>query len=267
MARDTALITGASTGIGATYADRLARRGYDLVLVARDARRMTTLAERLTAETGAQVDVLPADLGAAADLARVEQRLRDDAAISVLVNNAGMAGGGTVLHAEPDRMEAMIRLNVVAVTRLAVAIAPRLARQGCGTIINLSSVTAVMAPAIGPVYPGTKAFVLSFTEALAEELGPLGVRVQVVLPGATRTEIWERSGHDINAYPPEAIMEVGDMVDAALAGLDLGERVTIPSLPEMVEWQALIDARDHLRPNLSRSQPAGRYLKASAKAA
>ena len=265
--RETALVTGASSGIGAAYADRLARRGFDLILVARDRVRLGELAGRLAGETGVAVEVLPADLGAADDLARVERRLAAEDGPSFLVNNAGIAGGGPIATADPDRLEAMIRLNVVAVTRLAVAIAPRLARQGRGTIVNIASVTALMPDAFEPVYPATKAYVLSLSEGLDHELRAHGVRVQAVLPGITRTAIWANAGHDVAAFPAAMVMEVDEMVDAALAGLDLGERVTIPSLPDMAEWQALVDARLRLRPGLSRSRAADRYATAGARAA
>lgn len=224
------LVTGASDGIGAVYAERLAARGHGLILVARRADRLAALAERLRTEANVPVEVIAADLGKAEDLARVEARLRDDAAITGLVNNAGIAGEGPIIEADPAMLSQMIALNVGAVTRLTAAIAPRLAAAGSGTIINLTSITALMPAAFTAVYPATKAFVLAFTEALAAELGPRGVRVQAVLPGITRTAIWaeEQLAH----IPAEMVMEVGEMVDAALAGLDLGERITIPALPD-----------------------------------
>lgn len=255
----TALITGASTGIGATYADRLARRGYDLVLVARDQARLEALATRLRGETGVAVEVLRADLNQPADLARIEQRLKDDAAITMLVNNAGMAVAGAMLDADPDRLESMIKLNVTAPTRLARAVLPGLAARGSGTVINIASVVALAPGLVGDVYSATKAYMLNLSEALQTEVGPRGVRVQAVLPGATRTEIWERAGVDVDKFPAEMVMEVGEMVDAALAGLDQGELITIPALPERADWDAFAAARQRLQPNLSRSHAAARY--------
>ncbi len=252
-----ALITGASSGIGEVYADRLARRGYDLVLVARSAAKLESLAERLRAEAGVQVDILPADLGNADDLAKVEARLRDDTAIDTLVNNAGIAGEGKFVDADPAYLTGLITLNVTAVTRLAAAISPRLASQGQGTIINITSVTALMPEAFTAVYPATKAFVLAFSEALQAELGPKGVKVQAVLPGVTRTAIW--SEEQLHGLPPEMVMDVDDMVDAALAGLDQSEAITIPSLPDNADLDAYLKARLALRPNLSRNKPAARY--------
>lgn len=254
---DKALITGASSGIGEVYAERLAQRGHDLVLVARSIAKLDALASRLRADHGVAVETLSADLGNAADLAKVEAKLRDDAGIMMLVNNAGIAGEGPILGADPAYLTGMINLNVVAVTRLAAAIAPRLAAAGSGVIVNITSVTAMMPEAFTSVYPATKAFVLAFTEALQTELGAKGVRVQAVLPGITRTAIWE--AEQLDNIPAEMIMDAGEMVDAALAGLDHGERITIPSLPDNGDLDAYLAARTALRPNLSRNKAAERY--------
>ncbi|EWY41458.1 AraC family transcriptional regulator [Skermanella stibiiresistens SB22] len=255
----TALVTGASSGIGATYADRLARRGHDLILVARDKTRLETLAERLRAEAGVTVEVLDADLTAPADLRRVERRLRDDAAITLLVNNAGMAVTGPLAGADMDGLETMIQLNLVAATRLAGAAVDGFLPRGRGVIVNIASVLALAPEMFNAVYSATKAYLLSFTQTLDTELRDSGVRVQAVLPGMTRTEIWERSGIDAATLPPEMIMGVDDMVDAALKGLDMGEVVTIPALPDIADWEAFVTARRKMGPNLSRSHPAARY--------
>ncbi|SNS66112.1 hypothetical protein SAMN06295912_111108 [Sphingomonas laterariae] len=255
----TALITGASSGIGATYAERLARRGHDLILVARSAAKLDELARHLRAETGVTVETLPADLGDAGDLRRVEQRLRDDAAINMLVNNAGIVGDGPLATADPDKLEAMIGLNVTATTRLATAIFPRLLAAGDGAIINIASVTALMSGAFEPGYGATKAYLLNFTEALQAEAGSSGVRIQAVLPGITRTAIWDGPHAKLDLVPPEMVMDVGDMVDAALAGFDQGEKVTIPSLPDADDWETYVAAREALAPNLSHAQAARRY--------
>ena len=260
----TALITGASSGIGATYAERLARRGHDLLLVARDRARLDALAARLRADTGVAVEVLPADLTQRADLARVEQRLREDARITMLVNNAGIAVAGSLVDADPDRLEAMIQLNVVAPTRLAAAVAPRFAAAGGGTLVNVASVLALAPEMFNGSYSGTKAYVLNLSQALQHELAPRGVRVQAVLPGATRTELWERAGVELAQLPPSMVMDVNEMVEAALAGLDHGETVTIPSLPDHGDWEAYSAARLALAPNLSRDHAAPRYRAALA---
>ncbi|MFZ6046737.1 SDR family NAD(P)-dependent oxidoreductase [Pseudomonas sp. CR3202] len=254
-----ALITGASTGIGATYAKRLAERGHDLLLVARDQNRLEALAAQLREQSGVKVEVMKADLTDKADLNRVAQRLRSDAAISTLVNNAGVAVSGSLLDADLDRFDAMIQLNVVAVTHLAAAAAANFVAQGRGTLINIASVLALAPEMFNGTYSGTKAYVLNLSQSLNKEVGDKGVRVQVVLPGATRTEIWERSGTGIENIPQEILMDVGEMVDAALAGLDQGELVTIPSLPEQADWERFTAARFHMAPNLSRSEAAARY--------
>lgn len=255
----TALITGASSGIGARYADRLARRGHDLLLVARDRARLEALATRLTDATGRAVTVLAADLTTKADLARVEQVLRTDARITVLVNNAGIAMSGDLASADPDQLERMIQLNVLAPSRLALAVLPGFVARGRGTLINISSVLALAPEMFNGSYSGTKAYLLNLSLRLQQEVAGTGVRVQVVLPGATRTAIWEKAGTDIATLPPGIVMDVDDMVDAALVGLDRDESVTIPSLPDIADWEAYTAARLHLGPNLSRRHAADRY--------
>ena len=251
------LITGASAGIGATYADRFARRGHDLVLVARDKARMDALAARLRDEYRVAVEVLPADLTQAEGLGRVEMRLREDARIGLLLNNAGAAASGGFANPDLDALERLIRLNVTAVTRLAGAVVPRFLAQGGGSIINLASVLAVAPEISTGIYAATKAFVLTFSQSLQVELGPRGVYVQAVLPAATRTEIWERSGMNVDAIP--AVMDVGELVDAALVGFDRKEAITIPPLPDAGQWDAFAAARQAMVPNFRQEHPAERY--------
>ena len=255
----TALVTGASTGIGATYADRLAHRGYDLILVARDGSRLEAVASSLRQSVGISVEIIIADLTVSSDLLTIEQRLREDRAITLLVNNAGMATTGGLLEAYIGRVETMIQLNVVAVTRLAAAAASGFAARGRGIIVNIASVLALAPEVFNGPYSGTKAYVLNLTQAMHEELAKHGVQVQAVLPGATRTEIWERAGKDIATLPASMLIEPGEMVDAALVGLDRGELITIPSLPDSADWDAFTAARLRLGPNLSRDHAAERY--------
>ena len=259
--KGTALITGASSGIGALYADRLAHRGHDLILVARDEQRLADLAGKLEGAAGIAVKIVKADLVEPEDLHRVVQILNEDPSITVLVNNAGIASTGTLLESDPDQLERMIALNITAVTRLGGAAAQAFAARKAGTIINIGSVTSLIPERFNGVYSGTKAFVLNYTQALQVELKPHGVRVQAVLPGATRTEIWERAGRAIESIPAEMLMDADEMVDAALAGLDQGEPVTIPSLPDTADWDGFTAARFKLAPNLSRNQAAARYKK------
>ncbi|MFQ6346200.1 SDR family NAD(P)-dependent oxidoreductase [Pseudomonas sp. R11F] len=256
--RPTVLITGASTGIGAAYAARFAQRGHDLVLVARDQARLEALAARLRDEHKVSIEIIPADLTQLDDLTRVETRLRDDARIGILVNNAGAALSGRFIDQSTDSVAQLVALNTTALVRLASAIAPRLAKAGDGAIINIGSVVG-LAPEFGmSVYGATKAFVLFLSQGLSLELSPLGVYVQAVLPAATRTEIWDRSGIDINTL--NEIMEVGDLVDAALVGFDRREVVTIPPLHEAERWDGLQTARQGLLGQIRQSAVAQRYL-------
>ncbi len=255
----TALVTGASSGIGAVYADRLAKRGYDLILVARNGERLKSLATRLTSETGRSVAALPADLGDKAALAKVEAVLRDDPSIVMLVNNAGTASRAPLLNADVDEMEEMIALNVTALTRLTYAAAPSFVARGGGTIINIGSVVGIAPERLNGVYGATKAFVLALSQSLHHELAEKGVRVQAVLPAATATDIWEKSGLHYSKLPAGAVMSTEDMVDAALAGLDQGEVVTIPPLQDGDDWTRFEGARRALAPKFGNSAPASRY--------
>src|SRR5215471_17160608 len=235
--KGTALVTGASSGIGAVYADRLARRGYDLILVARNKQRLASLARRIAHDTGRPVETVTADLTDAADLRRVEQILRTNSNISLLVNNAGVGAAAPLLASDVDKMEEMIGLNVTALTRLTYAAVPGFVARRNGTIINISSIVAIAPERLNGVYGGTKAFVLALTHSLVHELADKGVHVQAVLPGATATEFWDISGKPLHELPPQIVMSAGDMVDAALAGLDLGESVTIPALANDADWE------------------------------
>lgn len=251
------LITGASTGIGAAYAERFARRGHDLVLVARDKPRMEALAARLSQENGVAIDIIQADLTQPAELAAVETRLREDASIGILVNNAGTAIGGSFIEQSTDDVARLVALNTTALLRLASAIAPRLAAAGEGAIVNIGSVVG-LAPEFGmTVYGATKAFVLFLSQGLSLELAPKGVYVQAVLPATTRTEIWGHVGADVNTL--SNVMEVDDLVDAALVGFDRRELVTIPPLPDAGQWDALQAARLAMLPNYRNEHPAERY--------
>lgn len=255
----TALITGASTGLGAVYADRLAKRGHDLILVARNGAQMEALATKLRAETGVAVDVIAADLTKGDDVTRVEQRLIDDAAITLFVNNAGMSlNGGTLENSAAD-VQTIIALNITAAARLGIAAGKAFGARGKGAIVNIASVLALAPEMFEGVYSGSKAFVLNLSLALSASLRERGVTVQAVLPGATRTEIWERSGKDVDAFPAEMVMDAGDLVDAALTGLDRGEEVTIPPLADEGQWDAYRAARLAMGPNLSRRDVADRY--------
>jgi short-subunit dehydrogenase len=255
----TALVTGASTGIGSVYAHRLAQRGYDLILVARDQQRLTKLANDISSKTGRKVDTLPADLIAKADLKRVEERLRSDSSITALVNNAGFGGVAKLIDSDVDDMDNMIQLNVTALTRLTSAVLPGFLERSNGLIINVSSVVALNPELLNGVYSGTKAFVVNLTQSLHNEVKDKGIQVQAVLPGATRTEFWDRAKLPVHNLPAELVMTAEEMVDASLAGLDQGELITIPALPDLADWKKYDEARKALAPNLSRQRSAARY--------
>ncbi|WP_144143878.1 SDR family NAD(P)-dependent oxidoreductase [Paraburkholderia sp. BCC1884] len=259
--KGTALVTGASSGIGAVYADRLARRGYDLILVARDVERLNGLAERLTKETGRHVDTVVADLTVKADVRRIEERLRTDRGITMLVNNAGVGATASLIDSDVDALESMIDLNVTALTRLTAAAVPGFVERGIGALINISSVAALSPEMLNGTYSGTKAYVLNLTQSLHHEVGDKGVKLQAVLPGATSTAFWGRAGVPVEHLPSQIVMTAEDMVDAALAGFDQGELVTIPSLPDAADWERFNTARQHLGPNLSHKNPATRYAR------
>jgi hypothetical protein len=257
--KGTALITGSSSGIGAVYADRLAKRGYDLILVARNQNRLAAVARRLESETGRSIETVAADLNKHADRARIETILRTNPRVSLLVNNAGVGATASLLDSDVEKMDEMIRLNVGALTRLTYAAVPGFVALAGGTIINIASIVAISPETLNGVYGASKAFVLAFSQSLQHELAPKGVRIQAVPLGATATEFWDIAGLPVSNLPPEIVMSAEDMVDAALAGLDQGEIVTIPSLPDKAEWDRIDAARRAMSGRLSSAGPAARY--------
>jgi uncharacterized protein len=261
-AKGTALITGASSGIGAHYANRLARQGYDLILVARNAGRLELVANGIREATGRKVETLAADLANANDLRLIEARLTNDRSITMLVNNAGIGSTARALDADVDTMSAMVSLNVEALMRLTYAVVPAFVARGRGTIINIASIVAVAPEVLNGVYGGTKAFVLAFSQNLHRELNGTGVHVQVVLPGATATDFWDIAGTPVEHLPGEIVMRADQLVDAALTGLARGEFATIPSLHNESRWDAFEAARQAMAGELSTNTPATRYLAA-----
>lgn len=257
--KGTALITGASSGIGAVYADRLARQGYDLILVARSRARLDSLADHLSNETGRAVEVVAADLKDPADLRRIEDILRTDASITLLVNNAGVGGVMPLLASPVDDMQDMITLNVTALMRLAYAVVPGFVARGTGAVINISSIVAIAPEILNGVYGGSKAFVLSLSQSMHHELADKGIRIQAVLPGATATEFWSEAGNPVENLPHEIVMSAEDMVDAALAGFASGEVVTIPGLHDGEQWDRYEAQRQVLSGLFGSSTPAPRY--------
>ncbi|WP_296651039.1 SDR family oxidoreductase [Paraburkholderia sp.] len=255
----TALITGASSGIGAIYADRLARRGYDLILVARNRARLDALARRITDETHQNVEIIEADLTDRNAVLAVEATLKRDASITLLVNNAGVGTHRPLLESDVDAMSQMIDLNVAALTRLTYAAVPGFVARGKGAVINISSIVGIAPEILNGVYGGSKAFVLAFSQSLHHELASKGVQIQAVLPGATATDFWQTGGLPLEHLPQEIVMSADAMVDAALTGFDRREVVTIPSLHAVEEWEAYEAARRTMSGHLSSNVPAPRY--------
>jgi len=257
--KGTALITGASSGIGAIYADRLARRGYDLILVARSQDSLARVGKDIANATGRNVTTVKADLGQRDDLLKIEGILRTDPSITMLVNNAGIGAVEPLLMSDVEAMERMIKLNVTALTRLVYAAAPSFVAREHGTIINMASAMGLAPEILNGVYGATKAFVIALTMSLKRELADKNIRIQAVLPGAVETPFWEASGSSLDRLPDQIVMKGEDAVDAALAGLDMGELITLPSVPDAEDWNAYEAARQKLMPNLSRNIPAPRY--------
>jgi short-subunit dehydrogenase len=259
MANDQsiALVTGASSGIGKTYADRLARRGYNLVLVARDVSRLEALATQLRADTGVTIEVLPADLTQPEQVKAVEDRLRAEPPVTLLVNNAGAASHEGFAADDLNPLYQLVDLNVVALTRLCGAAVQGFRAHGVeGSIINIGSVVGFAPEWLPGVYGASKAYVLALSRAIQAELQG-DIYVQAVLPSGTKTEIWERSGRSVN----DNMMDVGELVDAALVGFDRHEAVTIPPLLDVKYYDELEAARKTLLPHLNGPHAAQRYLK------
>jgi short-subunit dehydrogenase len=223
-----AWVTGASVGIGAAFARRLARDGYDLALVARSVRQLERLADELQTAHGVRAQAVPADLTDAAALREIEHRLARDGHLDLLVNNAGFGTNGDFASLEVGREEDEIRLNVVALTRLTRAALPGLIRRGTGGVINVSSMAGFQPAPFNATYGATKAFVNSFSEALYEELRGTGVRVMALCPGFTRTEFQDRAGIDASGIPALAWMSAEAVVEAAMAGYRRGDAVCVP---------------------------------------
>ncbi|MDP2880477.1 MAG: SDR family oxidoreductase [Azonexus sp.] len=255
-----AVVTGASSGIGAVYADRLARRSYDLLLVARRGERLQNLAAKLAQAYGIKAETLVADLAKEDDLARLESVLAGNPAIRLLVNNAGIAKLSPVAETPMKESLAQIALNITALTRLTHALLPAFKERNEGAIINIASVLALHALPVSAVYSGTKAFVLNFSRGLQQELANTGVRVQVVLPAATATDLWNISGVPLAALPQETVMSAEHLVDAALAAFDQGESVTWPSMADTGLWERYDTARSTLFAATQTGKPAPRLL-------
>jgi uncharacterized protein len=265
--RPLALVTGASSGIGAAYAERLAREGYDLILVARRRERLEALAERLRRETDAKAEPLAADLTDAGALSQLESRLADDARLAFVVNNAGFGGYRPFVEVEPVVIDELIGVHVRAVARLTRAALPGMVQREKGAVVNVASILA-LSGALPPnplpyraVYAGAKAFIVAFTEALAGELAESGVQVQACLPGLVDTEYHALVGRDPSKMPPT--MQAADVVAASLAALAHDEVVCLPGLEDAVLFERLADARRMVMISAGKPGLASRYRSAA----
>jgi short-subunit dehydrogenase len=255
-----AAITGASSGIGAVYARRFAERGFDLLLIARRADRLANLAAELTQAHGIAVQTLPADLTDAGDLDRVSTALRSEARLEILVNNAGNGPARSTADLTDAEAANTLSLNVTALMTLTRAALPGLTARGKGAIINIGSVLAFHGLPVTSLYSATKAFVLTYSRAIAQEVAGQGVHVQAVLPAGTVTDFYEAAGMPIAQFDPKVFMSAEQLVDAALVGLDRGEAVTLPSVHDENLWLAFDDARAKLFAGTQNGSPAPRYL-------
>jgi short-subunit dehydrogenase len=234
MPRPVALITGPTSGIGAGYARRYARDGFDLVLVARDVDRLKQLADELGGE-GGRIEILPADLADVADRDKVAQRLA--AGVRVLVNNAGFGTAGEFWTADPALLQSQLDVNVTAVMQLTRAALPAMLEAGAGTVINVASVAGLV-PGRGSTYSASKAWVISFTEGLAGGLKGTGVSVHAVCPGFVHTEFHARAGIEMAKLPSFLWLEVDDVVSESLADIAGGKVISVPS----IKYKAIVAA-------------------------
>lgn len=255
-----AIVTGASSGIGKVYAERLAARGYDLVLVARREDRLQTIAADLQSRFPIRAEVLIADLAQATGVSAVVDRIASDTSVSLLVNNAGFSALKPLSETPDDVITNMIALNITALTALSKAALVAFKAKGEGTLVNVGS-GAGFAPYPGiPVYGSTKAYVYLFTKSLQTEVEGSAVRVQLVLPGAVLSEGWDvAGGAELDPLPESMVMTTENCVDAALSGLDQGERVTAPSLHDESALREYEAVAGKLLQAMFDGKPAARY--------
>ncbi|GGM02285.1 MULTISPECIES: SDR family NAD(P)-dependent oxidoreductase [Micromonospora] len=227
--RRWALVTGATAGIGAAFARRFAADGWDLVLVARDATRLDTMAAELTGRHGRRVETLPADLSTEDGCLAVERRITAGPPVEMLVNSAGIGLKRSFLNTSAADEARVLHLNVYAVMRLTRAALRSMTERRRGAVINVSSVAGFAAFAPGLTYAASKAWVTNFSESVGQAALPFGVRVLALCPGYTRTEFHERAGIDPATIPAWLWLRTDDVVDAALRDLRKGKLVSVPA--------------------------------------
>lgn len=257
--RPRALVTGASSGIGLSFARHLARTGHDLILVARRADRLNELASELREAHGIEAEILAADLANAWGMASVTARIEADPPVDLLVNNAGYAVRGKVAELDADALEEMISLNIVALSRLSRAAMGRMTSAGRGTIINVASGTVFAQMPGNAGYGSTKNYVMAFTRHMQAEAEGTGVRVQLLIPGVIATDFHAVAGNDLSNFPPERVMEADDLVVASLRALEMEEKVCIPSLPDIKAWDDYVAAEASVWKDASKDRTAPRY--------
>ena len=255
----TAVVTGASSGLGKVYADRLAARGYDLLLIARRGDRLQTIAADLETRFPISVDVLVTDLADPSGLAKAMQKISGDQSITLLVNNAGTSSVQPVAQTSVETFTNLVALNVTALTALTQAVLPRFLERNAGTIINIGSVVGFSGYPWVPVYGGTKAYVLNFTQGLKQQLAETAIRLQYVAPAGTVSEIWDVMGVPMSSLGDGVLMDTDACVDAALKGLDDGEFITAPSVHDDTLIRNFEEASTALLAATQNDQPAPRY--------
>jgi len=255
----TALITGASAGIGRAFAETLSSRGHDLVLVARREDLLHDVATETLVEHGSEVELIVADLASEQGAALVEQRILDGAPLDIVINNAGFAIRAAVGQCDYQALEDMFRVNMFAVARLSNAAMNRMKTIGQGTIINVASGTIFGQMPGNAGYGASKAFVASLTRQMQAEAAGSGITVQLLVPGVVATEFHDVAGTDLSRVPPDIIMQADELVAASLAAVEMGESICIPSLPDISDWETYVSAERRLMQSVSRRHPADRY--------
>jgi short-subunit dehydrogenase len=252
-----ALVTCASCAVGLTYADRLARRGYDLLLLASAGDRPSSLARTLRAENGVEVNVMVGDISTNRYLDEVDALLNKGAGFDVVLNSLGLQPGKSLAEERPTELDRQIAMNIRAYARISAASSRSMARRRRGAIINVTSAIGLAPELVAGANGASKAFVMALTRSMQNELSPHGVYVQLVLAAATRTDVWSPPNCELETLP--GMMTVADLVDAALVGFDRSEAVTIPSLADTRRLKSFDRARTQLLDDLVNSEPARRY--------